>query len=191
MLNATSLSALVNVSWPVAGNNGSDVSFPPWGFVTIFGLVITILSLIFNGATLFVFVEDKRLRSQTFSVYPIILLSNNLVYAVMENPLNIRYFLYPTEKIGMSSTTSCPVINLNKRYRSCCFHDATLGEYLSTGLSSTYRNWLTSNDSYLYITKAFSDQGVHYSSGCCARTAIIISTIYKGLIAVYPSEGKN
>lgn len=109
MHNATTMSALVNFSLLATGNNGSDTSSPLWGFFPIFGLVITILSLVFNGTTLIVFVKDKRLRSQIFSIYPIILLSNNVVYAVMENPLAVRHFLYPTEKMGKFSAISSPV----------------------------------------------------------------------------------
>lgn len=80
-----------------ATSNGSLSPGPvtaSWGFLAICVSIIFIMVIILNSLTLFLFIKNRRLRSP-FSTYLMCLLGLNILYAVLQNPLDIMNNLYP------------------------------------------------------------------------------------------------
>lgn len=82
---------------PAAGWN-----FPLISSSCIFGLVI-----LFNTATLSLFCKDWHLRAQPFNTYLVLLMTLNILYALLQNPLDMINHQYRTWWLG---TQWCTVL---------------------------------------------------------------------------------
>lgn len=71
-----------------------------WNFSLLWTLIICILVVTLNGFILTLFLSDERLRSQPFNLYLMQLLILNIVYAVLQNPLDIINHKYPVWWLG-------------------------------------------------------------------------------------------
>lgn len=71
----------------------ATVTTANWGFLAIFMTFIFVVVIILNSLVLFFFIKDPRLKT-SFSTYLICLLSLNILYAVIQNPLDIINDLY-------------------------------------------------------------------------------------------------
>lgn len=70
----------------IATSNSAPAS---WNFIAVFTLSLCPLVILLNSAILLCFLKDESLRKQPFSVYLMWLLCSNILYAVLENPLEI------------------------------------------------------------------------------------------------------
>lgn len=70
-----------------------------WGPLAVLSLLTTICALTFNGALLFVFFKDKKLRTP-FNVSLINLLLTNFIYFLFDGPFDLILNLYPMWWLG-------------------------------------------------------------------------------------------
>lgn len=74
-------------------------TFPPllfrgWEFMTIYTTTIGVLTIVFNGAILLVFLKDHNLRNRPFNVILMYLLASNVLQSATQRPLTIIAFQY-------------------------------------------------------------------------------------------------
>lgn len=74
--------------------------FSGWGFIPIWTGAVCVFVLIFNSVALYGFLKDPLLRSEPFNTYLVFLLACNILYAVLQNPLDIINNLYSIWWIG-------------------------------------------------------------------------------------------
>lgn len=65
-----------------------------WGVSPIFTCIICVMAVVTNGSALCMLVRKKNLRT-SFGVHLIFLLSYNLIYSLIQNPLDMVNNLYP------------------------------------------------------------------------------------------------
>lgn len=65
-----------------------------WAFSDIYAATIGLLVFTFNGLTLSVFIIDSGLRRQSFSIFLIFLLTSNMLFSAIQNPLEIINFRF-------------------------------------------------------------------------------------------------
>lgn len=73
---------------------------PHWTFSSIWTLMLCVFVTIFDSIALYAFLKDRRLRTEPFNVYLMFLLISNIIYAVLQNPLDIINSLYFTWWLG-------------------------------------------------------------------------------------------
>lgn len=71
-----------------------------WQFSSVFTLVVLLLVVVLNGVVFFCFLAHRRLRENPFNVYLMCLLVFNILYAAMQNPLDLADHLYLTWPLG-------------------------------------------------------------------------------------------
>lgn len=76
-----------------------DLSVAEWSAFAISTLIIFLLVLSTNGVTLCMFIKDNRLRTP-FGVFLMFLLAANILFALLQNPLEIINNLYPKWWLG-------------------------------------------------------------------------------------------
>lgn len=81
----------LRMSWNISSN---ALITRPWNFIGILTTVIGILVVISNGTTLFVFLKDYTLRQQSFNILLMYLLISNILYAILQSPLEIINYKY-------------------------------------------------------------------------------------------------
>lgn len=70
-----------------------------WDFPTIF-IFIFCTTVVLNVTVLVILCKDNMTLNRPFSVYQIFLLSLNLVYAIVQNPLDILNSIFPVWWLG-------------------------------------------------------------------------------------------
>lgn len=73
---------------------------PVWNFSSSFTLIVCVSSLLLNGSTFLIFLRNRHLRIQPFSVYLMFLLVYNFLLAALQNPLGIIDSLYSSWWLG-------------------------------------------------------------------------------------------
>lgn len=73
-----------------------------WGFSSVATLAIFVSVLVTNGAVLIMFLKVKQIRT-SFSVYLINLMLCNIIYAVLQNPLELLDKSYSKWWMGKSA----------------------------------------------------------------------------------------
>ncbi|XP_055345950.1 5-hydroxytryptamine receptor 1D-like [Paramacrobiotus metropolitanus] len=85
-------------------NGSTAVTGISWSFPSISDMVIFPSIVIFNGSVLFIFIY-QGLLSRPFYIYLANLLFANLVFAIMNNPLDILNLIYPSWWLGNTACT--------------------------------------------------------------------------------------
>lgn len=70
-----------------------------WTYLPCLFTFATILSILFNGSLMLVFITDRDLRTP-FNVYMMNLLTANFLCSAVQNPLEIINSIYPTFWLG-------------------------------------------------------------------------------------------
>lgn len=125
-----------NHSISEVGVNGSSVAVPAdnWNFSAIFTLTVCVVVLLLNSIVLMSLLRDESLRKQPFCVYITCLLVSNILYAVMENPLEILTHVRSVWSFGV---TWC----IMYKYALSCVVNAQMFSHVLISLS---RGWAVS-----------------------------------------------
>lgn len=114
---------LANISAAESQRNCTDVFLaknydgPSWNFPAVYTAVCFILVVIFNGSVLVAILSNHDLRTRPFSMYLMFLMTYNISFVALQNPLQIINDIYPT---WWPSAGSCRLYHYSQSVLSSC-----------------------------------------------------------------------